>query len=156
METINIPNNTTNLSGDNQVEFNRKVKVNMDELTVSVPAAARPYKVYTVLLTQAGTAAPTATILEDSVTEVTLARSAQGVSTFTTVGKWASGKTIPVVDRYVDPSGNLLSLVWTSANVMTLSTYSAGNWSIDDQGVITGTLADDILTARFMSITVYN
>jgi len=156
MEVINIPNNTTNLSGDNQVEFNRKVKANMDDLVLLTQQANRPYKVYTVLLDQAGTAAPVATILEDSVTGVTVARSAQGVSTFTTVGKWTSGKTIPTVDRYVDPSGNLLDLVWTSANVMTLSAYSAGNWSIDDQGVITGTLADDILTARFMSITVYN
>jgi len=105
------------------------------------------YKNYTVTLTQSGSSAPVATVLDDMVTGVTLARTLAGVYTLTKTAAWTVGKTIPISSIYMDEPGNIFKLEWTSANVMTLTTYAYTD---------TFTPADGVLTNKFISIQIYN
>lgn len=104
-------------------------------------------KVYTAFLTQAGTAAPVATVLNNTIGAIAIARSAAGTYTFTLANAFVLNKTVPVEDIYVDDAGDKYKLVRTSANVMTLTTYESADLN---------TPADDILSGRYINIEVYN
>lgn len=106
-----------------------------------------PYKSYVGFLTQSGTSAPTITILEDTITGITIARTGVGTYTFTKSGAWILNKTVPLNDLFSDVDGNIFKLVRTSENVMTLTTYSYTD---------TGIPSDGVLNNRFITIQVYN
>lgn len=97
-------------------------------------------------LTQTGTDAPVFTAIVDTLAG-TWARSSAGTYTLTKTGAFASNKTVPVDDVYVDQDDNLYKINRTSADVMTLLTYDAED---------TETLADDVLDNRFINIEVYS
>jgi len=105
-------------------------------------------KTYAVFLTQTGTNAPVATILENTLGATpTWARTSTGIYTATTVGYFTPGKTVPNSnpELYIDPvSGNKITAVRTSANVITITTT-------DDED----TPIDDALTDRYIEIVVY-
>lgn len=104
-------------------------------------AAIRPYKIYSALLTQAGTAAPTAAILENSVGAIVLARTGVGVYTATLAGAFVANKTTLQVSHTAAGS---VTVVRTSADVLTISSFNA-----------TPAAADVILANTLLEVRVY-
>jgi hypothetical protein len=60
---------------------------------VGTPADSRPYKVYTALISQEGTSAPTATVLENTVGAVTFSYTDVGVYNVVSPELFTDGKT---------------------------------------------------------------
>ena len=103
-------------------------------------------KIYSVLLTQTGTAAPTAVVLEDAISGIVWARTAVGTYTATKVGAFV-GKFMPnKVVSFNDDAGNLFRITPTSANVMTLTTYAA---------IADTVLADAVLLNQYIHFELY-
>jgi hypothetical protein len=101
-----------------------------------------PSKKYIVLISQATTADPAATALQNTLGDIVWARTGTGVYTGTLTGAFVSGKTFFHVQNNLNDSTKFV-LKRTSANVVTLSTYS-------------GTaLADGLLSSSPMKIEVY-
>lgn len=90
---------------------------------------------YIATLTQAGTAAPTVSVLAtNTVGSVALARTSAGVYTLTTDGLWLDGSNVQV-----SGSGTAVDIkvVRTSANVITISTFAAdGSTATDFAGTL--------------------
>lgn len=105
-----------------------------------------PRKKYAALLTQSGTNAPVATILEDTITGLVWARSSAGTYTLTKTGAFVANKTVPPKDIYSDQSWNIMTITRTSADVMTLNTYAAADTSV---------LADNVLSSQYFTIEIY-
>lgn len=104
-------------------------------------------KVYHVFLTQAGTDAPTAAVLKDTVTGIVLSRSAVGTSLFTKAGAFPAGNTVPKkAVQYFDNDGNRLVLTPVSEDVFKLETYAA---------IDTEVLADGILLDQEFYLEIY-
>jgi len=108
-----------------------------------VEAAHPLYKVYTALLTQSGTDAPTATVLENNLGgTVVWTRDTYGLYTATLSGAFTSGKTwfTPQLgqDGFMISSGDALRFIRTSSDAMSLNTT-----------------ADDYLNAFSIEIRVY-
>ena len=80
----------------------------MQDVTDSI----RPYKVYTALLTQSGTNAPVATVLENTLGEVTYSYTAVGKYSITSNGLFLTNKTVVFFGDIVN-NANGLSLVAT-------------------------------------------
>ncbi len=96
---------------------------------------------YIATLTQAGTAAPSVSALAvNSIGTVAIARSGTGVYTLTTDGLWLSASNIQVT---ISGTAVLVSAVRTSANVVTISTFT-------EAGV-----AADLVGTAYVSIAVY-
>jgi len=104
------------------------------------------YLVCRGFLTQSGTDDPVFTSIKDTL-EGTWARTGVGTYTLTKSEAFTSNKTIPVDDIYVDQDGNLYKINRTDENTMTLLTYDSSD---------TSTLADDVLSNRYINIEVYN
>jgi len=103
---------------------------------------------YSVLLTQAATSAPVVTILEDSIKNITVARTDVGTYTFTKTGAFVVGKSATAkAEQYIDADGNKFVLTPTSVDVYTLTTYAA----VDDT-----VLADGVLTDQYLNIEIYS
>jgi hypothetical protein len=103
----------------------------------------RPYKSLILRLTQTGTAAPTATVLENNLTgTIAYARTGAGVYTITLTGQFTANKTSVFVSQ---PAIGRVAAVATSANVVTVSTFDA---------TLTAA-ADAILTGVVVEIRVY-
>jgi len=96
-------------------------------------------------LTQSGTSAPVFTAIIDTLGG-TWARSSAGTYTLTKAGAFTLNKTVPIDDIYQDQSGNLYKINRTSADVLTLLTYATAD---------TSTLADGVLSSRYINIEVY-
>lgn len=104
-------------------------------------------KKYTVLLTQTSTNHPVVTILEDTITGITVARTGVGTYTFTKAGAFVVGKAIPgKAEQFYDKDSNRFVITPTSVNVYTLQTYAAA----DDQ-----VLADGVLSNQFLNLEIY-
>lgn len=59
----------------------------------TISAITRPYKVYTALLTQSGTSAPVATVLENTIGEITLSYQIPGRYSIDSSNLFEDGKT---------------------------------------------------------------
>lgn len=95
------PNQILMTLGDSTVKY-------VDADTAAV--IARTYKVYTALLTQSGTSAPTATVLENTLGGVPVwTRSVEGVYRCRLIGAFTDVKTI-VFTNMTNTSGNVVSL----------------------------------------------
>lgn len=132
----------TTLSYDNSIYVNTT-----DITTAATRAIILGYKNYTILLTQSSTSAPVPTILDDMITGLVWARTGAGIYTLTKTAAFTALKTIPIADLFTDENNNVIKIVRTSADVMTITTYASTD---------TATPADGILTNRFLSIKVYN
>jgi len=97
-------------------------------------------------LTQSGTNNPVFTSIINTLDGV-WARTGVGTYTLTKTGIFVENKTIPNDDVYTDQSGNLFKINRTSENIITLLTYAAAD---------TATLADGVLSNRFINIEVYS
>ncbi|HRH43719.1 MAG TPA: hypothetical protein PKY82_18960, partial [Pyrinomonadaceae bacterium] len=92
----------------------------------------RGYAIYTAIVAQAGTAAPTATVLENSLGgTVTLARSSAGVYTFTLTGVFTTAKTFINATVDAGATGVLVRVAHTSANVVTITTATEAGVAAD-------------------------
>lgn len=112
----------------------------------SVPAGNVAVKTYRALLTQAAGAAPTATVLENSLGgTVVWARSSGGTYTGTLTGAFTASKTFimqPGESGTIAAVKNIIA-VRTNANVVTITTGSGGS------------LEDDVLSSFPVTILVY-
>ncbi len=97
-------------------------------------------------LTQSGTDNPVFTSIINTLAGV-WARTSTGTYTLTKTGAFVENKTIPNDDVYTDQDGNLFKINRTSENAMTLLTYDSAD---------TTTLADSVLSNRFINIEVYS
>lgn len=86
------------------------------------------YQVYTALISQSGTSAPTETELENTLgSNITWARTGAGTYTGTLTGAFTSGKTALFFP------GNVMDMVRTSADVITIT--SAGDGAITSRAI---------------------
>lgn len=112
-----------------------------------IPSALNT-KTYAAFITQSGTNAPTATVLENTLGATPVwARTGVGVYTATTVGYFTVNKTVPNnnPELYVDSvTGNKITAVRTSANVITVTTTNSSDVA-----------TDGVLTNRYIQIVVY-
>lgn len=104
-------------------------------------------KVYSAFISQTGTGAPTAKVLEDSITGLVWARTAAGTYTLTKTGAFTVDKTVPNKDHYIDIDENKMKILRTSADIMTLTTYDA---------VDLETPVDGILNDQYFHIEIFN
>lgn len=110
-------------------------------------AQAKPYKVYSALLTQTGTGDPTAIVLEDTLNaELNWYRMSAGVYYAESYGTWALNKTAMTVGPLADASDGA---------------YIQTKIDSEDQAYvvikdIAGAGADDSLSLTFIEIRVYN
>lgn len=108
-------------------------------------------KVYNVLITQAGTAAPTVKVLENTLgATVVWARTSAGLYTGTLASAFTADKTSLVVGGQM-AALNRATLVRTSANVITLTT----NVLSESSNVLIATATDAIITDLAIEVTVY-
>ena len=112
----------------------------------SAPAGNVAVKTYRALVSQSGTAAPTATVLENSLGgTVVWARGSAGTYTGTLTGAFTSAKTFimqPGETGTIAAIKNVIA-VRTNANVITVTTGAGG------------TLEDDVLSSFPIEILVY-
>jgi len=120
--------NITNLSGDGTRTVVADASGN---LSTSAPIDSRPYKVYTALLSQSGTNAPTAIVLENTLGGIiTWARGAIGVYTGTLTGVFTTNKTAILISAI---GNHLASSNWSSVNEITVRTYDTAGGSSDNR-----------------------
>jgi hypothetical protein len=114
----------------------------------SVPYStfSRPYKVYSALLTQTGTAAPTVSILENTLGgTVVLARTGVGSYTASLTGAFTLDKTACLAQKQASGSvDGFLHISRTDNNTVTIVTALAGGSS------------DGIMNGATIEIRVYN
>lgn len=159
---LGLPSNSN--QGDiNQAVYNalQASKTTTDELQLQIDdvSSARPYKVYTALLTQTGTNAPVATVLENTLGGVVVwSYDAVGSYIGTLVGAFTIGKTIFLLGNEI--TFNTVALTIASLNITgsedsiyyNVRTFLANTTT----GVITQTPIDDPQTAQTIEIRVYN
>jgi hypothetical protein len=107
---------------------------------------AFPFLICRGFLTQTGSDNPVFTSIVDTI-QGAWARTTVGTYVLTKTGIFIENKTIPNDDVYIDQVGNLFKINRTDENTMTLLTYAAAD---------TATLADGVLSNRFINIEVYS
>lgn len=96
-------------------------------ITISKEESDAKGKTYKAILNQAGTAAPTVTtlILNELSAAIVWAYTSTGVYTGTLVGAFTADKTWWNFSLVGDPTGKIVRLARTSADVLTLSVFAA-------------------------------
>lgn len=120
-----------------------------DELTTATAnfngGGASPYKVYTALLTQSGTSAPVATVLENTLGDIVWSRGGKGYYIATSSGLFTIDKT----GVFIEPSSNLNITGYFQVNDKTINTVEIGT-------AVTIGNADNGLYKTSIEIRVYN
>jgi hypothetical protein len=98
---------------------------------------SRPYKVYTALLSQSGTDAPVATVLENTLGNITFTVDGEGTYNAISDGLFTINKTTSILSS-------------------TLSTTSNTTIAIDINTINIGTMSSDNLQNSLFEIRVYN
>ncbi len=95
-------------------------------ITITKEESGASGKTYKAILNQAGTAAPTVTtlILNELSAAIVWAYTSPGVYTGTLVGAFTADKTWWNFSLVGDPTGKVVKLAHTSADVLTLSTFA--------------------------------
>lgn len=90
-------------------------------------------KQYKAVITQSGTSAPTATVLKNELSAaVVWARSSEGVYTATLASAFVVSKTWFDFSKVGNPTGKVIYLDRTDANVLTLSSFESDGTTPDD------------------------
>jgi len=98
--------------------------------TTAFVQASRPYKVYTALLSQSGTSAPTATVLENTLGgTIVWIRVNPGLYSGTLTGTFTADKTILLNNN---PVGGVFTNIFSSVNTITIQTRNSSNAQTDD------------------------
>jgi len=108
----------------------------------TTPVDSRPYKTYTVLITQTGTSDPTVTILENGIGAIIWTRTGVGTYSGTLTGAFTLNKTAQFIGNSNTCFVNLGS---SGSNVVNISTYNA-----------VGVISDGLLGSASYEIRVYN
>jgi hypothetical protein len=109
---------------------------------VATAQGVRPYKAYVARVTQTGTTAPATTVMENQLSATPVfARTGTGVYTVTLTGAFPTAKTVAIVSNN---AAGRVSVAYTSANVITISTFDAA-----------AAAADAILSSASIEIRVY-
>ncbi len=109
-------------------------------------------KVYRALISQGGGAAPSATVVANTLGgSVVLARASAGVYTATLSSAFTSAKTLAVIGSVSKAGSDLATaeIVRTSANVLTITTKAVSLVSN------TAVVSDDVLSATVVDVVVY-
>jgi hypothetical protein len=102
----------------------------------------RPYKSYVATLSQSGTAAPTAGVLENAIPgTVSYTRTGVGVYTITANGQFPLNKVIAIAGQ---PTVGKVTITHAGTNTITINTYDAA-----------GAAADVILSKTPIEIKIY-
>jgi len=130
--------NTAVIRADN-INTNSVYQLPNSSGTIALQETVKPYKVYTALLSQTGTNAPTATVLENTLGgTIVWTRNSTGLYTGTLAGVFTANKT------------------WTSITSTATGTVTgAVSTSVDTVTVATSSL-DSALTNSAIEIRVYN
>lgn len=110
--------------------------------------AVKPYRCYVALLTQTGSNAPVATVLENTIGTITWSRNSDGSYTATRTGAFTANKTMAQLGYLDDQlASGIVSVVQpiTSTDGITISTGQVGGSGIDG-----------LLYKTFFEIRVYN
>lgn len=101
---------------------------------------------YTAFIDQAGTAAPTASIIQSSFPSGRIWFEYTGVGEYTikSDGRFTEDKTIPSDDVFMDSAGNTFEALWVDVNTI-------GLISKDPDGV----KANDLIVNRYIHIEVF-
>lgn len=146
-KTLTINDNNLNATFGGTVSGSSAVLSTEFTTFGQVNALARPYKVYTALLTQTGTSAPTATILENTLGgTVTLSRTGSGAYKLTL----PSTVTPTKVGCFFSFGGN------NSTNMSSAITIEAGGTYVQLATYNSGTQSDALMTTATVEIRVYN
>ncbi len=109
------------------------------------------YLVYTALLTQSGTSAPVATVLENTLGgTVVWSRDVAGIYVATLSGAFTANKTTPISQREQQSADNVDDIPkWLTGLRLTDNTYglNTGNYDLG--------LSDSVLNGAFIEIRVY-
>jgi len=127
-----------NIQKPSNIETNRTVTFQDADGTV----ALIKYKVYTALLTQTGTNAPVATVLENTIGPITITRGGAGEYTITSSGLFTLSQTtfdITPIQGFIKQSG------LSSINTIVFETRSTSNVA-----------SDGLLASKKIEIRVYN
>lgn len=121
-----------------------------DNIQTAIDLVARPYEVYTALLTQTGTNAPVATVLENTLGgTVVWTRSLAGTYVGTLAGAFTANKTalLPMqLDLVGTETGAIVS--WLDENSVNIVSVTLGD-------LPTVTPADSVLINALIEIRVY-
>lgn len=110
-----------------------------------VDGLVRPYKVYTAMISQVSTSAPTVTVMENTIGAIVWTRSGVGTYLGTLVGAFTASKTLPIVSNNANINNNIKELLTrASSDVVQLQTYS------------NTVLADGTISNMTIEIRVYN
>lgn len=120
----------------------------LKEILSRLTPQAPKYKVYTALLSQSGTDAPVATVLENTLGDIVWTRTSVGEYRGNLTGIFIEEKTFLLIQNYFQSTD-------TTTNLSYISVGSQDNISInsfDD----TSSLSDDFLYYTSVEIRVYN
>ena len=128
--TPTLSDNVIGSQIDPVTEENKTVQFTVGQIAAFANSYSLGYTVYTALLTQAGTAAPVATILQNTTgTTFTWARTSSGTYTITASSNaFTSNKTIVFMNLGEYAGGGVPRSVWarTSDTVATITTGGDG------------------------------
>jgi hypothetical protein len=148
-----IPSGTKFLGIDASVptpELNgARINSKTEHYTIEDLAAARPYKVYTAIISQSGTSAPTVDVLLENTLEdtITFTYNAPGEYYINSANnKFTSNKTVIMVS----PGRRL------SANVTIGTTIAGTSGIVLHSHLASGTLTNSLLSGVSVEIRVYN
>jgi len=111
--------------------------------TIALVETIKPYKVYTALLSQGGTSAPTAIVLENTFGgAVVWTRTATGIYIGTLTGEFVLDKTTLIISSY---ASNSTGIQRVDLDSIVVNTYDP-----------TGILGDSKLSKNTIEIRVYN
>jgi hypothetical protein len=117
----------------------------MDGNLEYLESMGRPYKVYTALLTQSGTNAPVATVLENTLGgDIVWSRNSEGDYSLTLTGAFILDKTYYTIHNNSNPLQ--YDLYFTSGDINTMTIYST----------FYGVAADEAFYFTPIEIRVYN
>lgn len=114
------------------------------DFNVSGTTNIRPYKVYSAILSQTGTNAPTAIVLENTIGSISFSYIIPGMYNITSSGQFTFGKTIIYGNSIITSNGESVAYAYIGTNNCQVVTRDAN-----------GTSTNDILGYNFVEIRVY-
>jgi len=135
------------------IGLNAKLK-NLED---APPLDSRPYKVYTAILSQSGTSTPTATVLENTLGNITWSRNSAGNYEANSNSLFLSNKTSilisPARSSTFSAQGQFfMPTSYSNESYIYLTTYTL----IETAGVLAKTFIDGVISTTTIEIRVYN
>lgn len=116
---------------------------------VEVLVREKPYKVYRALLTQSGTSAPTAIVLENTLGTVTFGYTGIGTYSVTATGLLTLNKTAVVL-------GNNVNATFSTVPTLATATLTVNGFNIYTGDALAQDVLNSILLNTLIEIKVYD